>query len=211
MARSPHTAHSAPARRDRRGRLTLYAWSLGVAWTALTLAAAWCCARWGTRNVSCARAARSRPPLEPAEVTAGNRPASSAPASWPAPATMTEVTLAAAYRDYARERRETRVLWGELIVLASSAALGASVPGLLRGGWETWPFAGALLAGAFGVALKRSAEQKWTRVAVLYARRVTALRHPAPAPAEPLPSPPATPWWRRAQRRLIQGAGASAP
>lgn len=179
------------------------AWSVGVVWTALTLAAAWWCARWGARNLTWARAVRRRPPLEPAEVAAGNRPASSAPASWPAPATITDPVLAAGYRDYARERRETRVLRGEVIVLAASAALGASVPGLLRGDWGTWPFAGALLVGAFGVVLKRSGEQRWTQVAVLYARRVTALRQPSPPPAEPLPAPPPTPWWRRVLFLLV--------
>lgn len=175
-------------------------WLFGMAWTALTVAAARLCARWGARNLTCAGAVRRRPPLEPEEVAAGNRPASGTPASWPTPAMITDPVLAAGYRDYARERRESRVLWGEVIVLGASAALGASVPGLFRGGWGSWPFAGALLAGAFGVALRRSGEQKWTRVAVLYARRVTALRQPAVPPAEPLPALPATPWWRRVLR-----------
>lgn len=180
-------------------------WSITVVWMVLTLAAAWRCALTGRRNLAAAAAARGRAPLEPDEVAAGNPPASSTPTSWPGPATLADPVLAAAYRDYARERRETWVLWGEVVVLAASAALGASVAGVLRGGWHTWPFVAALLAGVFGVVLKRSGEQKWTHIAVLYARRVTALRRP-PA-AEPAPPPAEAPpsWWRRVLRLLLGG------
>lgn len=176
-------------------------WVAAVVWTVLTLTSAWWCARTGSRNLAAGQAVLRRPPLEPTEVAAGNPPASSVPTSWSSPTTLDDPALAAAYRDYARERRETVVLWGEVIVLSASAALGASVPALLRGGWGTWSFIGALLVGLFGVVLKRSGEQKWTHVAVLYTHRVSALRQPPTQ--EPLPPSGAPSRWQRVLRSVL--------
>ncbi len=166
-------------------------WAVASLVSVVMSSAAFLSARTGLRNLREAASARRRPPLEPAEVAAGARPVSSAPTGWPRPADIGDAPLAAAYRDYARDRRETAVLLGELLILTAGAALGASIPDALRGGWESWPFLAALLFGALGVILRRRGEVWWVHVAAIYARRLGDLQTP------PVPPPAVPPWWRR--------------
>lgn len=58
---------------------------------------------------------------------------------WPKASGVTEPRVASACRDYAYKRRETVVLVGELVLITAGAALGASLPGAVEGGWRLWP------------------------------------------------------------------------
>lgn len=155
----------------------------------MTLAALWA-SLWGVLAVLAGRIAWCNlrglqrtghtPPLEVDEILAQTAPPSAPDLPWPAPDELVDYRIAAAYRDYARERRETVVLMGELVLLTAGAALGASLPAVMRGGWHAWPAGLSLLAGALGVYLKRQGEQKWTHVASRYERRRSALRARSP-------------------------------
>jgi hypothetical protein len=127
--------------------------------------------------------------LDVAEILSAVTPTSIGPKSWPPPAAIEAPQLAAAYRDYAYDRRESAVLFAEATLLAASAALGSTIPGILTGGWAAVPPGAALLTGLLAVMLRRRSEDKWTAVASLYDRRRERLRrepplHPA---ATPLP------------------------
>jgi hypothetical protein len=118
------------------------------------------------------RDTRRRPPLEPAEVFAAAPATNLVPSNWPPPSTLPDARLAAAYRDYARERRHSLVLAGDLAVVAGGAALGASLPSAVDGGgWQTWPAAAAVLAAAVGLLLRHRGQEKWGEVSRLYEQR----------------------------------------
>lgn len=84
--------------------------------------------------------------------------------------------MAAAYRDYAYERREAVVLVGELVLVTAGAALGASLPGAVEGGWRIWPVGLCLVAAAIGVLVERNGEQRWNEVGALRASPDRAAR-----------------------------------
>jgi hypothetical protein len=172
-------------------------WALCVLWAIACLVLAAGSTRFAMRNLAEFRRARTREPLEVGEILSGEPPRSVVPDSWPSPATICQQQSAAAYRDYARERRESVVLTGELMLLTAGAGLGASLASLLRGGWHMLPAAVALLVGAFGIIIKRHGEQRWTDVARLYERRRAQL-HGGPVDAElPRRRRPRWlhPWW----------------
>jgi hypothetical protein len=132
------------------------------------------------------RDTRRRPPLEPAEILTAATMQTLVPSNWPAPSVLADARLAAAYRDYARERRDSLVLFGDLTVVAGGAALGASLPTALHGGWQTWPAAAAILLAALGLLLRHRGQEKWVEVSRLYEqRRLGLMPRAAQAPVTP--------------------------
>jgi hypothetical protein len=161
-------------------------WLVTIGYSGLFGLATMACTLVGLRNLSRARHVRQVPPLETGEIVASAPPSRKVPAGWPEPVAITDRRVAAAYRDYARERADVRAMAGELLILASGAALGAAVPGLVAGNWRAIPGGVALAAGAVGVQLRRGFEHKWTRIATRYELR----RRELGAPAEsPVPAP----------------------
>lgn len=150
----------------------LRVWAVTAAYTLVLSAIAVACvlaARW---NYGGWRETRRRPPLEPSEVFAAAPATTVVPSNWPAPSTLPDARLAAAYRDYARDRRDSLVLAGDLAVVAGGAALGASLPTAVDGGgWQTWPAAAAVLVAAVGLLLRHRGQEKWVEVSRLYEQR----------------------------------------
>ena len=152
---------------------------LAIGWLVAALLTAGCAARIGWRNLEGFRRELRTEPLEVDEVLTDATPPRKLPHQpWPVARAVTEPRVAAAYRDYAHERRETAVLVGELVLVTSGAALGASLPGLAHGGWQLWPSALCLAAAATGVLIKREGEQRWTEVADSYEQRRAQLLAP---------------------------------
>jgi hypothetical protein len=172
-------------------------WSVTVAYTCIVLALAVTCARVGLRNIAEFRRVRARAPLVNAEILGVAAPRTTMPRGWPQPSTIDDRRIVAAYRDYARDRGESLALLGELLVLAAGAALGASIPSVVAGGWHAWPAALALVVGAFGVLLRRRAEQRWSDVAARFERRRADLH----GSAAPTAVPARRPWLRGLRRR----------
>jgi hypothetical protein len=169
-------------------------WVLSGLWAIACLVLAVGSTRVALRNLAEFRRTRTREPLEVGEIFSGEPPRSVVPDSWPSPASVDQQRTAAAYRDYARERRESVILTGELMLLTAGAGLGASLALLLRGGWHMLPSAVALLVGALGIIVKRHGEQRWTDVARLYERRRAQLHDGAVAAEQP---PRRRPRWLR--------------
>lgn len=166
---------------------------LSVAWLAGIALVAWRAGRIGWCNIQGFRRELYRVPLEVeevlADVPAQGRALHNQP--WPQASSMSEPRVAAAYRDYAHERRETVVLVGELVLISAGAALGASLPGAVEGGWRIWPVALCVVAAAFGVLVKRNGEQRWNEVAARYERRRAELLAPRPRRKSAAKSPAA--------------------
>lgn len=77
------------------------------------------------------------------------------------------------------------------MLVTAGAALGASLPGAVEGGWRIWPVGLCLVAAAIGVLVKRNGEQRWNEVAARYERRRTELLAPRPrARRMRTPTPP---------------------
>lgn len=125
---------------------------------------------------------RRRAPLEVAEILAAPPPARRAPRRWPEAATLDDARVAAAYRDYAYERRESLALFAEALLLIGGAALGASILDALKG----WPHVLTPVASGtvavFGVMLRRIGEDAFTLHARRYERRRATLLAVAPEP-----------------------------
>lgn len=115
-------------------------------------------------------------PLDHAEVVHAAPPAITAPRRWPPTASLEDHRIAAAYRDYAQDKRDTAVLLGDLTVLTAGAALGATFLGLFRGGTHALTPGLAVLAGAFGLVYRHASGQRWATISLLYERRRAELR-----------------------------------
>lgn len=168
-----------------------------VVYTTLMTGLALACALLARRNFKAFRRTRGRPPLDPNEVYAAPAPTTAVPRSWPQPLSVDDHRLAAAYRDYARDRRASLLVIGELLVLTGGAALGASIPLGIRGGWYLWPGIGALMVALVGLFLRLRAEFGWTSVARRYDLRradlqAECVRLEAEVPAEHQPDPRST-------------------
>ncbi len=140
----------------------LRVWAVTATYTLVLSVLVLASAAAGRRNYRGWRDTRRRPPLEPAEILIAATTQTLIPGNWPAPSVLADARLAAAYRDYARERRDSLVLFGDLTVVAGGAALGASLP------------------TALPTALPR-------RMADLAGRRCHPPRRPRPAPQAPRP------------------------
>jgi hypothetical protein len=145
---------------------------------------AWRAGRIGWRNLQGFQRTLHVEPLEVDEVLADlSAPGRALPNQpWPPASGVTVPRVAAAYRDYAHKRRETAVLVGELVLITAGAALGASLPIAVEGGWRIWPVCLCVVAAAFGVLVKRNGEQRWNEVAARYERRRAELLAPRPRP-----------------------------
>jgi hypothetical protein len=161
--------------------------------TALVAAASGAAA-W--RNVAQFLVVRELAPLVEAEVLATAPPEHGVPGGWPSPARIDDVRVAAAYRDYARDRRMSLLVLGELVVLTAGAGMGATLPLVLRGGWYLWPSGVALLAALVGLFMRLRAQNAWTQIARQYELRRVQLRD-VPAPAPPPAASRWTRWWSR--------------
>jgi hypothetical protein len=153
------------------------------------------CARAAVANYREYRRERDRAPLEPAEVYETSRRSSSIRPPWPQPEDITDHRLAAAYRDYARDRQESAQLIGEITLLTSGAALGTFIPRVLTSSLATAGATAAVVVGGGGFLMKQYGAGRWARIAARYERRRAELRPPAPTP----PAPPAPArrrrWW----------------
>jgi hypothetical protein len=157
------------------------------------------CATVGLRNLREWRRVRRLEPLDRAEVLAAERPETRPPRQWPAPSSLDDPELVAAYRDFAYRRRDGWVLFGEMAMLTSGAALGTALPRAL-----THTGAGLAAVGVVGVAMaghfvRSQGAGHWVSVAALYERRLLALR-PANDAATFEEPPPASGRWRRVFR-----------
>lgn len=147
-----------------------------VIYTLVMVAAAlWCLLRPAAHCLRRARASAGAAPLSAPELVSAGRRDTSPPRHWPHPGAATDRRVLAGYRDYARERADALTLWAELGLLASGAALGASVPMVLRGGWGVAPATGFLLTGLLSAAVRHLRVRRWTALAEQYARRVRDL------------------------------------
>lgn len=168
------------------------------------------------RNLRMARTALNAPLLDAADVRRADPRRRPPPRGLPDPATLDDPRDAAAYRDLATERQEWMTLVGELLLVAAGASLGASIPGVLAGGWRTWPAAGALLVAAAGVLVRGSGAARWSAIAASYDVRQAnlqraALQHAGLERAQ-VPRPPTRPGPLRRALQSVRGRrGAAAP
>jgi hypothetical protein len=163
----------------------LRVWAVTALFTAILAACAGWCAVAAHHNLQGFLRTRRRAPLEAEEVMLAVTTGNVLPASWPSPTGLTDARLASAYRDYAQERRDSLVLAGELIAIIGGAALGASVPTALQGGWHAWPAATAALVATLGLALKHRGHNRWGEVRRLYERRRSEVSTPSGAFEDP--------------------------
>lgn len=144
-------------------------WIVAIAFAGAMLAAAYGCYRVAYTNwVEAARLA-GLPPLDVADILAVPERGNLAPKGWPDPESLDDYRVAAAYRDLARDRRDSLLMWGELVLLFASAWLGLTVSTILDGlaALSSLPPA---LVGVAGLLARYRANDRWGYVARVYDR-----------------------------------------
>lgn len=154
-------------------------WAILTSFSATMGALAYGCLVIAGRNLRMARTALDAPRLDPADVRRAQPRRRPLPRGMPDPATFDDPRDAAAYRDLATERQEWMTLVGELLLVAAGASLGASIPGVLAGGWRTWPAACALIVAAAGILVRGSGAARWSAIAISYDRQRADLQRAA--------------------------------
>jgi hypothetical protein len=157
-------------------------WTVTALLTIGFLALAGLCGWAALRNWRRYRLIRTLPPLDHAEIVDTAPPAVAAPRRWPTTASVDDHRIAAAYRDYAQDKRDAAVLLGDLTVLTAGAALGATFLGLFRGGTHALTPGLAVLAGAFGLVYRYAYGQRWATISLLYEHRRAELHTAATPP-----------------------------
>jgi hypothetical protein len=98
---------------------------------------------------------------------------------WPEPDDLTEVRAAAAYRDYAFERRASALVATDTLLTVFAALVGALVVPAARGSMAA---ISAVFVSVNVVALmamfRQFADRAWTRRMAMYERRRAALAKP---------------------------------